>query len=259
MYFPEFRSKHQTTHKNCAPKTEVIIFFVDLSIIATHSWFLCIKILRFIPQWYNFWPNLNRSNRSCTQTLKWDAICKTTRRESTKLKSKLGSAKWEIFAIQTNYLVYIRAVYHWDFVRISLSWRIKQVTSVDILETLYLFTWTSVYVLKYSLRDDISPVDAYIYMDRSRVDISTHHSYMDKAWLFAIQAFNTLRTPVSSITHWADRTLIIVWLTSQHYNVVHYCMYQNLHQLGLCNSTSNYETYDITSFEGTYPQQQRIW
>ena len=142
----------------------------------------------------------------------------------------------QILAIQTNHLVYIRAVYHWYFVRISLSWRIKQVTSVDILETLHLFTSTSVCVLKYSLWDDIYPVDAYIYMDRSRVDISTDHSYIEKAWLFAIQALNTLRTPVSSITHWADKTLIIVWLTSQHNNVVNYGMYDNLHQLGLRNS-----------------------
>ena len=142
---------------------------------------------------------------------------------------------------------------------ISLRWRNKQVSSEDILETFHLLTRTSVYVLKYSLWDDIYPVDAYIYMDRSTVDISTDHSYIEKAWLFAIQALNTLRTPVSSITHWADKTLIIVWLTSQHYNVVHYCMYQNLHQLGLRNSTSNYETYDITSFEGTYPQRQHIW
>ena len=171
------------------------------------------KILRFIPRWYHFWPNLNRSNRSCTQTLIWEAICKTTRRESTKLKSKLGSANWEtvVFKISPNFCNTDKSPGLYQgclplgFCSNFLSWWIKQVTSLDILETFHLFTWTSVYVLKYSLWDDIYPVDAYIYMDRNRVDISTDHSYIEKAWLFAIQALNTLRTPVSSITHIATK------------------------------------------------------
>ena len=39
MYFPEFRSKHRTTHKNCAPITEVMIFFVDLSLQYTADFY----------------------------------------------------------------------------------------------------------------------------------------------------------------------------------------------------------------------------
>ena len=34
-------------------------------------------------------------------------------------------------------------------------------------------------------------------------------------------------------------------------------MYQNQHQSGLRKSASNYKTYDITSFEGSYPQRQQ--
>ena len=126
MYFPEFRSKHQTTHKNCAPITEVIIFFVDLSLQQTANFYA--KNTYFIPRWYHFWPNLNRSNRSCTQTLEKQFAkqhagkAQNSNQNWVRQIEKLWCLNFhQIFAIQTNHLVYIRAVYHWDFVRIS--WR----------------------------------------------------------------------------------------------------------------------------------------
>ena len=124
MYLPEFRSQHQTTHKNCAPITEVIIFFVDLSLLHTADFYA--KNTSF----HSPMVSLLAKSQQVQQELHSDPYMRSNLQNNTPGKHKTQNWVWQIgklwclnfhqiFAIQTNHLVYIRAVYHWDFVRIS--------------------------------------------------------------------------------------------------------------------------------------------